>query len=167
MATADHDGIETIGGQFGPFLARYILRRNGPARLVVSRFMLGVVPDVPAFAKAMGDVLTPDGAGGRADADDDVRPLALRPRAGASGQPWAFTLRGLAEQAPAAGLTLTDVEEGPGGTASAFVTFRPAAMEEAAGPRVCAWRAGRGGGGAAGVPSPRRELARGRRHPGP
>ena len=140
MATAYHDGIETIGGQFGPFLARYILRRNGPARLVVSRFMLGVVPDVPAFAKAMGDVLTPDGVVVvqtrmtmyvRSPFDREL----VHP-----GNPCAFTVRGLAELAPAWGLTLTDVEEGPGGTASAFVTFRPAAMEEGAGPRVRAWR---------------------------
>ena len=43
-----------------PFLARYILRRNGPARLAVSRFMLGSSPTC-RLAKAMGGVRTPDG----------------------------------------------------------------------------------------------------------
>ena len=124
-ARAHHDGVPTLHGQFGPVISRYLLRRVGRARLIVSRFLLGVLPDVSSFLQSIASLLEPDGA-----AVLQVRD-SLAVHRGLGGEmvhamtPCALTLRGLLPLLAQCRLTLTDTVEGPVNSGSRFLTLRP------------------------------------------
>lgn len=124
-ARALRDGVPTILGQFSPILGRYLERRLPRARLVVSRFQLGVHRDVPAFLKSLATILDADG----------IAVLQVRHVLGVNRElggemvhpvnPCAFSVSGLAKLAPQCGLTLADAEEVPPHSASIVLTLRP------------------------------------------
>jgi hypothetical protein len=124
MSRAFQSGVDTVAGFFDDGLARYLLARYGPARVVLAGAALSTAPDLPGFLSTAAELLTPNGV-----------LVAEVPSAAAvarwfgvealhHGSPCAFTLGSLQRLAVATGLELDDADDGPAGSCSVVATFR-------------------------------------------
>jgi hypothetical protein len=124
MARAFQAGVDTVGAFFDDALARDLLKKYGPARVVLTGTALSTAPDLPAFLSAVAGLLTPDGVlvAQLPYAAAVLRAVGVEHLHHAS--PCAFTLAALQRVAVATGLELDDADDGPDGSCSIVATFR-------------------------------------------